>query len=491
MLILKNVLQDLIKLNSDSSIFKEQGEIHDLFHPTTLWKQISHWLKSISDEIKSPVDEFIFIENEQKTIVDENQPISSSINSTAPSTTFDGINRDNTTQVSLSFELYNQTIRALKSLPLYRLLLNKYLMQQLHINVPRNQIVLTLENANRQILTNDDMQKGLNEYSTNDNQPICIRISLLIQIVKYDDEQLLEVPVSYQNATVEQLLQLTTMPTDIYKYLASNAKKSVISNLEYISKLNETKFLLAKESETCLVSVKLADELQLIEIDDETNRTQRFVISATIADIYKCNEIDATQQFLLYSNDFVPAHSISLVSFLPTSHIRFTVIGQNLPVFITVINDGHSMKFHCSREIQVKRLLEIACQLFNIKPNYYRLTHLDSLLDDEDMSLDDIDSSMTDAELILVCNATLNASLKYLNQTIMLPCAHETQLADIVQTALTKLHIPQESIDMYELFVLDENETQVELDMVMEDVAGLFSADTTLIPLELKKKADN
>lgn len=462
----------------------------NLFHHTTLWKQINQWLKTRSDVTQSSTDGFIFIEREQKTIVDENQSITSSIDSTT-STTFNGINRDNGTQVTLSFESYSQTIRALKSLPIYRLLLNKYLLQQLHFNASLDQCALTLENANRQILTPDDTQRLLSEFSTDDDQPIHIRISLLIKIIKYDDKEQLNIPVVNRKTTIEELLQLTTLPINIYKYLASNVKKSVISNSNYISSLNETTFLLLKDNETCLVAVKLSQELQLINIDDEDNQTQRFVISATIADVYQQNEINLKNQFLLSSDDFIPGHEIPLTSFLQTLLIRFTVIEHNLPVSVTVFNDEQSMKFQCSGELTIKRLLEISCQLFNIKSNYYRLTHLETLLDDDDMSLNNIDSSMSDAELRLICNATLNASLKYLDQIIVLPCSEETEVAEIVQTALAKLEIPQESINMYECFVLDDEKTQLELDSKMEDVKDLLSGDVTIIPLELRKKTDN
>ena len=58
--------------------------------------------------------------------------------------------------------------------------------------------------------------------------------------------------------------------------------------------------------ETCIVSIKMSNELQLIEINDENDQNQRFLTSATISDVYKQNKIDTEHQFLLYSNDFVP-----------------------------------------------------------------------------------------------------------------------------------------------------------------------------------------
>jgi hypothetical protein len=441
----------------------------------------------MSPIINSPVDDFAFVEKEQKTIVDDNQSISSSIDSTT-STTFDGINRDNTTTVTLSFESHSQTIYALKSISIYCLLYNKYLLQQLHVNISLDECVLVLEDSDKQLLTKNDIRKPLSEYLTVDNQPIHIRISSLIQIIKNDDKQQLKIPVSNRNTTIEQLLQLTNVSINIYKYLASNITKYILDNNEQISNLTETKFVLVKENETCIVSIKLSNELQLIDIDDENDQNQRFIISATISDIYKQNKIDADHQFFLYSDDFVPSLDIPLSSFLITSPIKFTIIQNNLPITVTIINDEHLLKFNCSHSMKVKRLFEIGCQLFNIKTNYYQLMYSDYVMDDDDMSLEEIDSSMTDTEFKLVCKATLNSSIKYLDQTIVFPCANEIELLDIVKEAFTKLQIPHEDIDMYQLIALDEDTTQLEFDTTMDDVLELFPSNITIIPFELKKK---
>jgi hypothetical protein len=112
----------------------------------------------------------------------------------------------------------------------------------------------------------------------------------------------------------------------------------------------------------------------------------------------------------------------------------------------------------------------------------------DYVMDDDDMSLEEIDSSMTDTEFKLVCKATLNSSIKYLDQTIVFPCANEIELLDIVKEAFTKLQIPHEDIDMYQLIALDEDTTQLEFDTTMDDVLELFPSNITIIPFELKKK---
>jgi hypothetical protein len=237
----------------------------------------------------------------------------------------------------------------------------------------------------------------------------------------------------------------------------------------------------------------MSNELQLIEISDESDQNQRFMISATISDIYKHNKIDTEQRFLLYADDFVPSLDTSLTSFLTTSPIKFTVIENNLPITVTIMNDEHSIKFNCSQSMTVKRLLLIACQLFDIKSDYYQLIQSDyGEMDDGDVTLDDIDSSMTVIEFSLICKATLNASIKYLDQTFVFPCVDETELSDIVKQAFIKLHIPQEDIDMYELIALNEDKTQCELDIkIAEAIEGFFSSDITTVPLELKKKEDD
>ena len=110
---------------------------------------------------------------------------------------FDGINRDNTIKLILSFESHSQTISALKSIPIYNLLHNEYLLQQLHVNVPSDECILTLEEeSNNEVLTPIDPQESLSDYLTVDNQPIHFRISILIQITKYDDKQQLKIPIS-------------------------------------------------------------------------------------------------------------------------------------------------------------------------------------------------------------------------------------------------------------------------------------------------------
>jgi hypothetical protein len=440
--------------------------------------------------INSPVDDYVFVETEQKTIVIDNESISSSIGLTETSI-FDGIDRNDTIKLILSFESYSQQISVLKSISIYRLLNNKQVRQQLHVNIPVDECALVLEESNNQILTRNDTLKPLSEYPVAANQSINIRISILIQITKNDDQQQIKIPITNRKTTIQEILQLTNQSTDMNKYLASSITKCIISNDEYISNLNQTKFILVTENETCLVSIQIPNESLLIKIDNETNQYQRFITSATISDIYKQNKIDTEHQFFLYSDDFIPSPAIPLTSFLVASPIQFTIIENNLPITVTIFYGEHSVKFSCSHSMKVKRLYQIGCQLFSVKPDYYQLWHLECLLDDDDMSLEDVDSSMTNPQFQLVCKATLNSSVTYLDQKVVFPCASKTGILDIVTEAFTKLHISQEDINIYELIAMDDSgtATQIDFEMTMDDVLSLFtSPDITTIPFQLNKK---
>ncbi|CAF3296285.1 unnamed protein product, partial [Rotaria sp. Silwood2] len=102
---------------------------------------------------------------------------------------------------------------------------------------------------------------------------------------------------------------------------------------------------------------------------------QRFAKFAKVVNILKENNIDHEKQQLLYENDIVPSEDIELAMF--QSPIHFQLIDTRFSVFITIINtdndNSHSLKFHCSSSITMKRLLDIACQLFHINQHYYYL----------------------------------------------------------------------------------------------------------------------
>jgi hypothetical protein len=462
-----------------------------LFHSTTKWEQINQWLKNFTQIIDSPINEYAFFDKDQKTIIEESQPISLTVEQTK-SVIIDGISHDSTVKVIFSYETNSVMISAMKSMRICHLLNNEDLLRQLHlIDISPNDCVLVLGETNEQVLSQDDIRQPVGNYFTTDDQPIHFRISISIQILKYDDQQPMQILLSNRNTTIEHIFQLTHAPSNLYKYLASNYTKKIIDYCEKLSNLIETKFILVKEHETCLVSIEKPKYNQLLEIESEENDIhQRYTIYATIGDICRENQIDIDHQHFLYANDFVPSIETQLFSFQSISPIRFTLIDGNLPVAVTIKNNENkqSITFHCSVTITIKRLCSIVCQLFDVHNDYYRLMQDDCLLDDDDVTLADIDSSMIQIQFELISIASINSSIKYGEQIVLLPCCSDTSIATLIKETLRKLHIPQDNYQMYELIALADDRISIEEDMSIEDIYQLFPSLPTIIPFELTKK---
>jgi hypothetical protein len=369
-------------------------------------------------------------------------------------------------------------IYTLKSIKISSLFNNKNLLQQLNLSdISPNDCVLMVGETNEHILTKDDLQQPVGTYSTTENEFIHFRISISIQIMKYDNKEQIKILLSNRNTTIKQLLELTEKSTDIYKYLALNDTKRILNSNELISNLNKTKFILVKENETCLISI------------EKDVQHQRFTIFATIADIIKEYQIDISHKNLLYSNDFVPSTDTQLLSLQLESPIRFIVIDGNLPAMVTIQNstENKSIKFNCSHSMTIKRLCAIACQLFGVNNDYYRLTFDDMTLDD-DISSEDIDPNATEFQFQMISIASIHCSIRCSERTFILPCQEDTLALTIVKESLEKLHIPLENIDMYELIALTDDQILVDFDSSMGDIQQLFPSDSTTISFELKKK---
>lgn len=93
------------------------------------------------------------------------------------------------------------------------------------------------------------------------------------------------------------------------------------------------------------------------------------------------------------------------------SPIRFTPLEKNLPVTVTILHSDNqrSITFRCS----IDRSCSIACQLFHINHQFDKLIQDDCLLDDEDVTLPDIDSSMSEIHFQLILTASIYLSSEY------------------------------------------------------------------------------
>jgi hypothetical protein len=186
------------------------------------------------------------------------------------------------------------SIYVLKSAKISSLLNSENLLQQLNISATSfDDFILVFEGTNDQVLTKVDLQQPIGAYSITENQPICCRISMSVQITIYDRKEQITIPLANRNITIEQLLQLSGISIDVYKYLVSNDTTTILDYNENISSLNKTKFILLKENETCLVWIGKTHNLE-----KENEKYQRYPVFATLADIYRQNQIDTSHQSL-------------------------------------------------------------------------------------------------------------------------------------------------------------------------------------------------
>jgi hypothetical protein len=81
-------------------------------------------------------------------------------------------------------------------------------------------------------------------------------------------------------------------------------------------------------------------------------------------------------------------------------------------------------------------------------------------------------------------------SIKFLEQTIVLPCDQETLSLTIATEALKKLQIPENKMGQYELIALDDDQTRIDFDASIDEVRELFPSTITTIPFELRTKSE-
>jgi hypothetical protein len=397
-------------------------------------------------------------------------------------------------EVTLSYETNKQNIRILKSCPVSDLLQKQYYLQQINVKIPSNDCILVrIKEPDNEILTKEELEQPIETYLSVDNQPIEFRIAILIQIIKYDDNQIFSIPISNRNITIEQLIQMTPIKDEMYKYLASYNTHMIISNSEQLLNLMETKFHLVKDTETCFILIDLSEN-SLVKNNEEKIEYQRYTIFATIADLYQQNKELIKDQYLLFDNVIILSPETPLTCFLPIkSSIRFTLINKILQANITITNDEQqdlSIKFQCSPSIEVDRLTQLACQLFNVNRRFYRLIDFDDAEVDESMLLYELTESVNDVQFKLISIADVKCLIKYEDKITLISAYRTTLASTIFEEALEKLLIPKENINMYLLHIMDDQEdpTDIDLTMSMEDILEISSIESTIISLQLTKK---
>ena len=473
----------------------KEGETQTtLFHASTRWHQIDLWLRHMPAMNALSARGFAYFVKEQNTIADDEEPISLALEQ-FKSVTVDCISQDTTVKVTFAYETNSQSISALKSMRISQLLNNERLLRPLNlVDISPNDCVLVLGENNGQILSPEEIRKPVGEYATTAEQSIYFRISLLIQILNSSNGQRQQIPLANARITVEELLRMSSASSEEYRYLASNYTKRILDPNEKLSDLNETKFLLVREQDACLVVIKKLTNTTLVDITADADKTiqQRFTVLASIDDVCRTNKIDNDRQYLLHATDFVPSKETQLVSLRKVSPIAFLLTEENLPIRVTIQNtiDNSTVQFHCALTMTVKRLCSIACQLFDFSSRFVQLVYTGSMMSDDDLCLEDfLESTATEVAFQLTSSAPLKSSITYGEQTIVLPCTHETLASALVEEAMQKLHIPSQDITQCILTAVTENgRTEIDLDISVEDIYQLFPLAPTIIPLQLSNK---
>ncbi|CAF3300655.1 unnamed protein product [Rotaria sp. Silwood2] len=490
----------ILRCNHDANICCEmtlmtgQEETHcQYFNPATTWKEISLWSKILGIKTEIPVDNYYFWNTEQKHIINEDEIISFTL-SDAESINVDVLNEESVMDVMLSYDKNIQTIRILNSCPVHSLLSNPDYLKQLDLKISPQEctLVFVSNESEKQILKDLDMENPISHYASMTDKSVHFQISILIQIIQYDNQKEIPIPISHRNITIKELLGIIEINND-HTYLASYETKIILSENTKLSTINETKFFLIKEHQTCLVSIQQSEDVLMTVIEDNI-QNQRYLINATINDIYKQNKNIDQNQYLLYDRDFVPSRDTPLSSFLftKTSPIQFNLIYQKLQANVTVTSDEQksSIKFQCEPTMTIGRVHQIVCQLWKLKTQLYRLSLLDDSIIDEEYSLDDLGESINDLQLKLISITNIKCEITYQDEILMISTTSETLLSSILKETLEKLLIPLDDIDRFELNLIDDPEspTNVDLDLSIDDIHLDYFTESNIIPFQLQKK---
>ncbi|CAF1111410.1 unnamed protein product [Didymodactylos carnosus] len=136
-----------------------------------------------------------------------------------------------------------------------------------------------------------------------------------ISVDLFNGEDVIDIILSYDNNSqtirilkscpvriIKQLLEMIKINDD-HIYLASYETKMILSENIKLSTINETKFFLVKEHQTCLISIEQSDDA-LVAVTEDNMQNQRYLINAAMNDIYKQNK-NIDQDRLTLSDDSI------------------------------------------------------------------------------------------------------------------------------------------------------------------------------------------
>ncbi|CAF1298815.1 unnamed protein product, partial [Didymodactylos carnosus] len=459
-----------------------RGEHSKLLLPSTKWQQFNELLKLT---LQADITNYRFWNRNQKCLVEMNNTLLSTSNYQAErkdedSTVYiDAINFEDVIKVNFEYESNFYSIDTLKTIRICDLLKN------LEIQTLTDNYVLVLnsheENKEPLLQLQADFQQPVGSL-TSDKQ-VNIRISTLITVERYGENNPMLIPISSRNVTTKHILHSVIK---IDGYLASLTTMTILDDNQLLSFVKETKFYLLKERETCLVTINTPKIEQLIVINDDNDQTdgeKRCSIYSTITQIRTLFAVPA-EQFLVHSNDFIPSNELQLSSLLPSPDVRiiaFSLTYENLPITIRIRDKNQCLvMFNCSKFTTIKRLCEIGCLLFKQNSEFYQLLVDDSNID-ETLTAEDIYDNFNEFIFQLSCTANINCYIEYETRTIELPCSLKTLTKDVFLSALQKFEVDDDKQN-YGLYTIDDD-VQIDLDNPIEDYLDILieNSDAKLV----------
>ncbi|CAF4401058.1 unnamed protein product [Rotaria sp. Silwood2] len=464
----------------------QDGTRSQCFNLITTLKQMSLWLKILDINAESTVDSYSFWNAQQQQFIDVDQTISSILGQ-AESITVDVLNGEDIIDVILSYDKNSKTIRILKSSPVDSLLKNPNYINQLGLKIsPEDCCLVFLSNEpEKKRLEDSDMKNTISDYASITDKPVHFQISTLVKITSYDNPDEKPIPIPHRDITIKQLLEIIG-GNDAHTYLASCESKTVLSEKINLSMINDTKFCLARKHETCLVSIQQPNDA-LVAVVEESMQNQRYLINATMDDVYKQNKSISEDQYLSYKNDFVASRKTPLNLFLPSKNdtVEFILIYKTLPAHVTVSCDEQTnpIEFSCEPSMCLGHVHETVCELWKLKKELYSLVLVDDSEVDADFKLEEVAESVDDVQLKLISIAGIKCNIIYEDRTFMISTTYETLLSTILEEALEKLAIPKADITMFYLNLLDdpENPTSIDLEFSIGDICSVPNNESNTV----------
>ncbi|CAF1515482.1 unnamed protein product, partial [Didymodactylos carnosus] len=484
--------------------------ISNLFVSTTKWQQLYNYIKHESElRTELSTTDFCFWNRKQNHLIDNllTKILISEGKYDQHEVSFliDGISNDDVIKVCIEFDSETIMIYTLTSVLLSTMLENEYLNQRNlsvdDITVMHNHDIIhnfqqPLSNFLFKDLDHTDGDTDTTEKQS-DVDLLSFQLCTLVTITLLQNQRTVQIPLKTNSMSVSKVIQYVCEKLKLNEndkfYLATSLMDMVDRNSP-LENINERKFFLLKENETCLISIRKDENIELlIDISDTSNyfydekRMGRTTTIATVREVFKIQ----SDQNLMCDNDFVPSTETVITTLLlpNVTSLTFTVdSSKRFPLQVTLTkNEKFLIKLNCSDSITCERLCEIGCLVLREDSTLYDL-YLSQCLLDKSITLNEINEANESNvisnvnEFNLVCTAQTNCLVDFNLDNdsisgIQIPCEASMPAKYVFETALRKLDQQQEQS---ELALYYENDIYTELDLTIEELINALPPERSV-----------